>query len=441
MRDIALTLFVFGMLPIILLRPHWGVLLWTWIGLMNPHRLSWGFAHDFEFAAVVGVVTIIAVLMSRERKRLPLTPPVIVLAALILWMTVSTIFSFYPDEAWIQWEKIIKIQVFIFLTLLVMQQRERIIALVWVSTLSVAFFGIKGGIYTLTSGGSGMVLGPDGTFIAGNTEISLALTMTIPLMRWLQLQAPQRWMRWALGLAMALTAIAVVGSYSRGGLLAIFGMGAVLWFKSRKKLLFTIVLIALIPAVLVSMPEKWFERMSTIQTYEYDSSAMGRINAWEFAYNLAKAHPFTGGGFRVFQENAFERFAPNATDVHDAHSIWFQFLGEHGFVGLSLFLLLWAFTWRTGSSIIRASRGRDDLQWAGDLAGMVQVCLVGYWIGGSFLGLGYWDYPYILMVILVLTSVVSRKELQRKPLPAALASIEIARLTHGQESRKSRAAG
>ena len=39
MRDIAVTAVVFGLLPFILWRPHIGILVWTWLGLMNPHRL------------------------------------------------------------------------------------------------------------------------------------------------------------------------------------------------------------------------------------------------------------------------------------------------------------------------------------------------------------------------------------------------------------------
>lgn len=406
LRDLALTAFILGLLPFVLTRPHWGVLLWTWIGLMNPHRLTWGFAHSQPFAVYVGLVTLVAVLISREPKRIPWRPPVVVLAAFIAWMTISTVFALYPSQAWTQWDKVMKIQLFIFVTLLVMQTRARVYALVWVSTLSIAYFGFKGGVYTLTSGGSGSVLGPDGGFISGNTEISLALTMTIPLLRWLQLQSPRRWLRWGLGVGMALTAIAILGSYSRGGLLAICAMAGFLWLKSRQKAALAVAFMLLIPIALVAMPERWFERMGTISSYEKDSSAMGRINAWGFAINLAKARPLTGGGFETFERSAFQTWAPNPLDFHDAHSIWFEVLGEQGMVGLALYLLLWLLVWREANHIIRAGRADPARRWAADLAGMIQVSLIGYWVGGSFLGLAYWDFPYVLIAILVLTRVV-----------------------------------
>jgi probable O-glycosylation ligase (exosortase A-associated) len=416
-RDYALVAVFFALLPFALARPHVGVLLWTWIGLMSPHRLTWGFAFNFPFAMLAGVVTLIGLLLSREPKRLPLAPPVVTLILLLLWMTVTTAFSLYPDQAWVQWEKVIKIQFFLFVTLIVMQSEARIRALVWVSTLSLAFYGVKGGIYTITRAGDGMVLGPDGSFISGNTEIALALTMTVPLMRWLQVQSESRWIRRALGIGMLLTAVGILGAYSRGGLLAIAAMAAFLWLKTRNKLLIGIGMLLLAPALLMFMPEAWHEKMGTIRSYDEDNSALGRINAWYFAINLAGDRILTGGGFEAFDPEAFLRWAPDPLHFQDAHSIWFEMLGEQGYFGLFLFMLLWLLTWRTGSQVIRLASGQQTTRWAADLARMIQVSLVGYWVGGSFLGLAYWDFPYLLMMILVMTRTV----LLRQVVPEATA--------------------
>ncbi|MDP1652027.1 MAG: putative O-glycosylation ligase, exosortase A system-associated [Rhodocyclaceae bacterium] len=413
MRDVALTAFIFGLLPFVFKRPWLGVLLWTWIGMMSPHRLTWGFAYSMQFAAIVGVVTLIALLISKEQKRYPFTPVTATLILLVLWMNVSYLFAINPTSyPYVQWDKVMKIQLFIAVTMLAMTTAERIGWLVWVATMSIAFFGIKGGVFTLTSGGGSMVLGPEGSFISGNTEISLAITMSIPLLRYLQMQSPKRLVRWGLGIGMILCGVAVLGSYSRGGLLAVAAMGGFLWLKSRNKLVIGVALVMLIPVMLTVMPDKWFDRMSTIQTYEQDGSAMGRINAWQMAINLAKDRPLTGGGFGAFTDEAFARWAPNPTDVHDAHSIWFQMLGEHGFVGIGLFILFWALSWRLASGIIKDGRSRPGLRWAGDLAAMIQVSLIGYWVGGSFLGLSYWDMPYVLVTILVMMRCVIDKQLQ-----------------------------
>lgn len=414
MRDLIVAGLIFGALPFIFKRPWLGVLLWTWIGMMNPHRLTWGFAYSMPFAAIVGVVTLIALLISKEPKRFPVTPVTITLVLLVLWMNVSYLFAINPTNyPYVQWDKVMKIQLFLAVTMLVMTTVERVGWLVWVATLSIAFFGIKGGLFTLTSGGGSMVLGPAGSFIEGNTEISLAITMAMPMLRYLQLQSQRRAVRWALGIGIALCAVAVLGSYSRGGLLAVAAMGAFLWFKSRNKVAIGVALLFLVPVLLSVMPDKWFDRMNTISTYEQDGSAMGRINAWQMAWNLAKDRPLTGGGFGAFTDEAFMRWAPNPTDVHDAHSIWFQMLGEQGFVGLGLFILFWIFSWRLASSIIKSCRDRSGLRWAGDLAAMIQVSIVGYWVGGTFLGLAYWDMPYVLVTILVMTRIVIDKELAR----------------------------
>lgn len=415
LRDIVLTGFIFGALVFAFKRPWIGVLLWHWIGLMNPHRSAWSFARDLPFAQVVGLTTGIAFLLSPEKKRFPFSALTVTLLAFIAWVCVTTIFALYPNSAVDQLQKFLKVQLGVLLTLFVMQDKERILWLVRVVVLSIAFYGIKGGLFTLRTGGTGMVLGPAGSYISGNTEIALAITMVAPLLFYMAQQAEQRWLRWSLYGALGLCAVAVIGSYSRGGLLAILAMVFFLWLKSRKKALLLLLLPPVLLLGLSVMPQQWFERMGTIATYQEDSSALGRLNAWAFAWNLAQDRPITGGGFRVFTPSAFERWAPEPERFHDSHSIWFGVLGEHGYVGLALFILFWWFTWRTASKIIRASKGRDDLRWAGELAAMIQVSLVGYFVGGSFLGLAYWDYPYLLAVMLALTYRVVSQEVSPAP--------------------------
>lgn len=41
---------------------------------------------------------------------------------------------------------------------------------------------------------------------------------------------------------------------------------------------------------------------------------------------------------------------------------------------------------------------------------MTQVSLIGYATGGAFLGLAYFDYPYHLVIILVLTYLIAVKK-------------------------------
>lgn len=402
MRDLLVTLIIFGSVPYILARPHIGILMWSWISYMNPHRLTWGFAYDFPFAQVVALATLAALFFSVEPKRWHWKGTTVIWLALILWMNVTTLFALIPEYAYEEWNRTMKIQLIALLTVLVMGSRERINALVWTIALSLAFFGVKGGLFAALTGGNYLVFGPPGSFIEDNNALALALIMVLPLLRYLQLTVSSRILRWGLVAAMILTAVAIMTSYSRGAFLAGTIMGLFLVLKSRHRVPLLAVVMLALPLMLAMMPDAWLDRMHTIKSYQEDGSAMGRINAWWFAFNLALDRPVVGGGFDVFDPALFSRYAPDPLDFHDAHSIYFEILAEHGFVGLALFLVLGLLTLRTGSWVIRNAKKYSELAWAADLAAMLQVSLVGYAVGGAFLGLAYFDLYYHLIALMVL---------------------------------------
>jgi putative inorganic carbon (hco3(-)) transporter len=416
MRDILVTLIIFGCLPFVFKRPYLGALLWVWISVMNPHTQGWGFASTFPFAAIVALVTIASLLFTKEPKSLPTTPVIVVFIVFVLWMNITTLFALYPEDAYIQWIKVMKIMLMTVVTLMLIRTKKHLQLLIWVIVISLGYYGVKGGLFTIKGGAEDRVWGPTGSFIGGNNEIALALIMTIPLMHYLQIVSPNKWVRHGMTVAMLLCAAAALGTYSRGALLAIAAMGAFLWLKSRQKLGLALLAIIAIPPLIAFMPGQWGERMDSISAYEEDESAQGRFNAWWMAYNLAKERPLTGGGFEVTTPELFWRYAPNPVDIHAAHSIYFQALGEHGFVGLGLYLLLGFLTWRTGSWIIRNTEQLKDFQWAFNLATMIQVSLVGFAVGGTFLSLLYFDVPYYLMGAIVVVRILVEKELREKNL-------------------------
>jgi probable O-glycosylation ligase (exosortase A-associated) len=418
MRDIIIALIVFGALPFVLKRPSVGIVLWCWLSYMNPHRMTYGFAYNFPFAAIVAGAVILGVLFSKESRRIPWTPLSVVWLVFILWMSFTTLFAMVPDLAHDAWSRAMKIQLMTFLTIAIMGTRERLTALVWIIVFSIGFFGVKGGIFTILTHGEDMVFGPPDTFIEGNNSIALALVMILPLMRFLQMNSQRRLVRYALGVAMALSVLAALASYSRGAFLAVTAMGMFLVWKSRKKAALILVALLIVPIMLSFMPEKWFERVETIQTYDQDKSTLGRFNAWEFAYNIAKERPLVGGGFDVFDPNLFRRYAPEPENFHDAHSIYFEVLGEHGFIGLILFLIIGFLSLKTCQWTIRETRNHDDLRWAGDLASMVQVAIIGYAVGGAFLGLAYFDLYYHLITMALLTRIYVEKALAEDRAPA-----------------------
>jgi probable O-glycosylation ligase (exosortase A-associated) len=399
MRDLLVAAIVFGALPFVLKRPWVGILLWSWLGYMNPHRLAYGFAYDFPFAMVVGLVTIVAFLFSKEKKEMIWSRETIVLLIFIGWMLFTTFFAFYPEDAWIQWNKVWKIQLIIFLTVLIINDRQKLHWMIWVIALSLGFYGVKGGIFTILNGGAFRVQGPVGTFIGGNNEMALALVMTIPLIRYLHLQETRKWIKNGLAGAMVLTGVAAIGSQSRGALVAMGVMGLFLWLKSRHKLITGIYMVIAVAIMAAVMPQEWYDRMGTIKTYDEDASALGRINSWHTAFNVATSN-VTGGGFEMLtMAPTFREYAPNPFMIHDAHSIYFEVMGEHGFIGLGIFLLFWLLVWLRARQVIKRCRSEPGKQWAVDLVAMIQVSLIGYATGGAFLGLAYFDLPYHLMVM------------------------------------------
>ena len=142
--------------------------------------------------------------------------------------------------------------------------------------------------------------------------------------------------------------------------------------------------------------------MSTIATYEEDASSMGRINAWWVAWKIALRY-ISGVGFNPATSDLFARFAPVPTDVHAAHSIYFQILGNHGFIGLALFGGIWIATWRSAGWLRTQKNLLPEAKWTADLGAMCQVALAGYAVGGAFLSLAYFDLPYNIMALVVLT--------------------------------------
>ena len=418
MRDILLTAFIVGLLPLAVKRPFVGLLMWVWISLMSPGRLTWGFAYALPFAQMAALAMFLGLLLqARNLYRFPLTPVTAASLLLIMWLCISPAFRIEVDmqaREFELWSRAIKVQVMVLITFLVVGTRDQLHKLVWVMTMSVAFYGIKGGVFVIATGGNYRVWGPAQSFIGDNNHMALALVMTIPLMRYLQLQAKRKWEGAAYSLFGLLCFVSAIGSYSRGALLALAGMGLFLWAKGRHKLRTAMFFLAFIPFVLIFMPDAWFERMETIATYQEDESAQGRLTAWLVAWNVAVDRFPIGGGFTVWSDRVFVDYLPSPEMARAAHSIYFQILGEHGFGGLALFLAVFTAAFFTGSSVIRQARGRADLAWAADMARMCQVSLIAFAVGGAFLSLSYFDFPYyVAAVTVVLRRIVTLGE----PLP------------------------
>ncbi|CAN7660285.1 putative O-glycosylation ligase, exosortase A system-associated [Pseudoduganella sp. LjRoot289] len=412
MRDILITLIVFASLPYTFKKPYIGVLMWVWISVMNPHRLSWGFAYSFPFAAIVAGVTLLALVLVKGPRKLPATPAVKVMIAFTLWMTVTTLFAIHPSDSYEMMMRVMKIMLMTFVAMMLIRDKEQIHFFLWTLVGSLGYYGVKGGLFTAMTGGSFRVWGPDSSFIHGNNEVALALVVLVPIIYYLFMETANKWLKRGLLVSIPLCLLAAIGSYSRGALLALLAMSFFLWLKSPKKVVVGLAITLTIPLLVMFMPAQWGQRMDTINEYKEDASAMGRINAWWMAYNLAVDRPLTGGGFEIYDAGVFARYAPIPNDIHAAHSVYFQCLGEHGFIGLGLYLGTVMLCWRRANWIIRQTSAWAEFQWAGKLARMIQVSIIGFGVGGAFLSLLYFDVPYYLLAMLLVTGQLVQDQLQ-----------------------------
>lgn len=416
MKEIIIFLSILPGVFLAPVQPWIGVLYWTWVSIMNPHRLlTYGWVLSLPWALALAAGTVGGMIMGKCHKKLPMTRETKVLIAFMAWMVLTTMMAFNRDDSMEQLKKVIKIDFMILVAMALLHTRKHIMLLMGVLVISLGYYGFKGGIYTIQTGGSGRVWGPSGTYIEGNNELALALIMAIPLMQFVRLRTLVPWVKRGLTVLMILTAFSALGSQSRGALLAIAAMALVLWQRSEQKVRFGVFL-GIVSVVLISfMPDTWSERMNTVKTYDQDASAMGRINAWTLCWNIATSR-LVGGGFDIYDSLTFQRYAPVPWDTHVAHSIYFSVMGEQGFPGLFLFLLMWFYVWRTGTWLRKNAKFHPEALWAADLGSMCQVSMIGYLVGGAFLSLAYFDLPYNILILMVLTRKwVEEKAWEREP--------------------------
>ena len=418
MRDLLLISLVLAACLGALRHPWIGVMLWTWLSLMNPHRYTYGFAYDAPLAQMAVLATFVGLLMTRDRRELPLKgTPAGLFVLFIVWMTASWLMGLDPGSDYEQWKKVMKINLMLLVTIAVLNDKKHIMALIWVSAGSLALLGAKGGVFTIMTGGAYRVWGPPGSFVEDNNEFALALVMTIPLLRFLQLQLTHKWGSRLMMVTMILRAGSALGGHARGGLLAIISMALVLWWRGRSRIVGGVVILVAGVVMVSLMPAEWFQRMETINTYQEDRSALGRFSAWWVAFGIGKSYLF-GVGFSAARSFLFEAYSPYGLEFGTpvAHSIYFQVMGHHGFIGLVIFLSIWVASYLWAGRIRKEAKGIPEARWCIDLANMCQVSLVGYLVGGAFLSLAYFDLPYLIMVAVLLTRVwVRTKGWEREP--------------------------
>ncbi|MDZ7829156.1 MAG: putative O-glycosylation ligase, exosortase A system-associated [Halofilum sp. (in: g-proteobacteria)] len=365
--------------------------------------------------------------MARDRKSVPFTTEVVLMCAMAAWFTVTTYFAWVQDSAWNYWEQFMKVLLFALLTPVLIHGRVRTEWLVIVVTGSLAFYGLKGGWFTVTTGGQSHVLGPPRSFISGNTNLGLAMLMVMPLTLVLARQLVQgrlaclphnAWTRlagWGSYLTFYLTGIAAVFTYSRGALVGLAAIAPFLFAKMRHKLALVLLAVLAVTAIGITVPDKLVNRAETIQTYEEDGSAMSRLQAWDVAFHIALENPLTGGGFRLsgigteqwLSYTDIRGFWTNSARA--AHSNYFQVLGEHGFAGLTLYLGLLGSVCLALLRLARRAKAMAETVWISEYAWGILVGIIAYAVAGAFLDMAYFTLFYAFVAL----TIVLRREYEQ----------------------------
>jgi putative inorganic carbon (HCO3(-)) transporter len=400
MRDLLILVLLTAGCLYSIKAPWVGAIMWTVVSLGSPH-IHFGYeASNWPVSLAIAASTLIGLVLTRERQNPFSNLAVTMTALLMVWMTISYVFSFEPDLCYETWDRTLKIMVMLIVTVSLLDTKQKLYAFIWANVASIGFYGVKGGIFSIKTGGNFIVLGSGG-FIAENNNLALAEIVILPLLYFLLTQTTKKWPRRAMMASMALIAISVLVSHSRGALLGLLAMFSYFWIKSDRKVLWGAIFVVSGLVALSALPEDYWQRMNTITSYDEDGSAQGRINSWWVAYNVANDR-ITGGGYRLNVAWIFAKYAPNPRVILVAHSIYFQMLGEQGYIGLLLFLSIGVLTWINAQRMINRGKTSPELAWAVGLGKMVQVSMIGYAVSGAFLSLALFDLPYNVMAIAAL---------------------------------------
>ncbi len=402
MREILLLIAILAGLAMTLRWPFVGVLIWEWFTLQNPHRETYGFVSDTNI--VIAAVTLLAWALSKERKVPPNGAILWLIVIFIGWTTIDTFFAYDVNWSFGYWDRTWKTFALGILLAATVTNRVRLQAVLWVAVISLFYYGVKGGLFTIATGGHNHVMGPSGSMIADNNQLAVAMLMTLPLANYLRGQSTDRRARLLLLGGMILTTLAVIGTYSRGALVGLAALGLLGVLRMKHRFAYISVAVVLIAFVVHFMPEQYFARMHTmdsVASVKNDQSVHGRLVAWEVAYYCARDRfPFGAGFYGPQLAPVFKSYFPSE-DNHAAHSIYFQVLGEHGFIGLGIYLTLLAVAFIKLSRIIRAARRQPGKRWIADLGVGLQASLLVFCVSGAALSLAYYDL-FVIDICLLL---------------------------------------
>ncbi|MEN9538106.1 MAG: hypothetical protein RLZZ126_341 [Pseudomonadota bacterium] len=398
--------------------------MWSWTGLLSITTYLYGSAAGYPYVAIFAAITLVRVLVTKEVVLDRLFDGVTAkLLALFAGHALLVAIFAYPDLSrnWELATNILKTVLFCLLMPFLLSTRTRIQAFVLVFASVLVFSGMIDGLKFLSSGGGH--LAPGIAKYGDNNHYASILCMGLPLCIYVATQTKSQWVKLGFLAVSFLVILAVLATRSRGGFAGLLAIALWLIVLSDRKILGVLLVAAGGVLILYFAPDGWADRMNTIESADQDASFMGRVGAWKVSSAIAIANPVFGGGFRAvqalpvwlqFQDATSLPFFSNIATIGKgkaAHSIWFEVLGDMGFVGLIIFVTLIGNAFVNLLSIKALVRQIGaSAQWAGSLANMLGASLFAFVVTGSLLSSAYFEMNYSVIALLAVLKLYLTKQ-------------------------------
>jgi putative inorganic carbon (HCO3(-)) transporter len=409
--------------------PFVATLGYIWVDTLRPQDVAYILLNQIPVAMLMGAVAVGGYFVMDRRSPPRLSAVIALQIALIIWMNMTMLWAQVPAAAWEKWDWAFKTVAFAAFIPFVIRSRIQIEAFAQTYVFSLAANFIPFGIKTVISGGGygtnlGLAKGNSGLAEGGllSTVCLMAVPLAVYLSRHSQLIPRVKLMPLIYWFISGLAIVTAIGTYERSALVGLVVLGIYMWIRSRRKLGFGVVAIAVGLLVVYTTSSAWNARISTIASPE--NSANVRILVWRWTLEFSATHPF-GGGFQAYLINHIEipasSGAPAIIEFGRAfHSIYFEMLGELGFPGLILFLLITTVTFVNLRRIVKKARAYPGLEWVVSLSDALQSGLAVFLTSGAFVGIAFQPmYWYFIAMSISLDAYVWRVENQTaKPVTA-----------------------